>query len=117
LSPEGLTLGTAMRDSVPRLLTAQRPAPAAPALLLPGGALALLVGLWVALRTAAPPLPRRPLVASPVGALVLYTAGALRTAGASDPYGLLGGGIVLVSVAGWTALDRASNVAPTTAPA
>src|SRR5690606_23059207 len=45
LSPEGLTLGTAMRDSVPRLLTAQRPAPAEPALLLPGGALALLVGL------------------------------------------------------------------------
>src|SRR5690606_5448234 len=38
LNPEGLDVETAVRDSVPRLLTARRPAPASPALLLPGAA-------------------------------------------------------------------------------
>ena len=48
----------------------------------------------------------RGLVAAPVGAAVLYTAGALLTAGRADRFGLLAATIVVVSAAGWLLLDR-----------
>jgi transglutaminase-like putative cysteine protease len=106
LRPLGITPAEAARDSIPRLLTALRPAPPSADLLLPGVALALLTGTWVALRTVGGSTRGQGLVAAPVGAAVLYTAGALLTAGAADRSGILVGAIVVVAVAGWLLLDR-----------
>ncbi|HEY8475015.1 MAG TPA: transglutaminaseTgpA domain-containing protein [Natronosporangium sp.] len=96
--------GSVLRDAIPRLLTAARPAPATPELLLPGIGFAALVGIWVGLRTLPPPKPGGRLVAAPVGGLALYTAGALLSAGSADPRGLVAGALVVVSAAGWLAL-------------
>src|SRR6266511_4099963 len=92
----------ALRDAVPRLLTAPRPAPATPDLLLPGAFFAMLVGVWVAVRT----LSSAGLVAAPAGAAALYAAGALLTAGRADRHGVVATALVLLTVASWLLLDR-----------
>ncbi|HEY7224491.1 MAG TPA: transglutaminase domain-containing protein [Micromonosporaceae bacterium] len=122
--PSGTGVATAMRDAVPRLLTARRPAPATAEFLLPGVVTALLVGVWVALRTVGgPPAPHdrtvgvrgRGLVAAPVGAVALYTGGTLLTAGTGDRTGLIAGAIVAVSAVGWVGLERFRRIARRTA--
>jgi transglutaminase-like putative cysteine protease len=107
LAPSGLSVAPAVRDSLPRLLTAQRPAPTTPALLLPGVVAAVLVGTWVALRTVTAPVSARGrgLVAAPAGAIILYVGGALLTAGGADRTGVLGAAIVAVTATGWLILD------------
>jgi transglutaminase-like putative cysteine protease len=102
--PAGEGLVETLRNAVPRLLTAPRPAPPTPELLLPGVLLALLTGLWVGLRTLAG-RSGSAFVAAPAGAVVLYAAGALLTAGAADPYGVGAGAILVLSAAGWLVLD------------
>src|SRR6266511_2072348 len=97
----------ALRDAVPRLLTAPRPAPATPDLLLPGAFFAMLVGVWVAVRT----LSSAGLVAAPAGAAALYAAGALLTAGRADRHGVVATALVLLTVASWLLLDRPPNPA------
>lgn len=96
----------ALRDGLPRLLTAPRPAPAVPGLLLPGVVLAILVGLGVGVRMTRPGGGR---FAPLVGAAVLYVAGALLTAGRSDRYGLLAVAIVACAAAGWATGTRGAN--------
>jgi transglutaminase-like putative cysteine protease len=121
LAPEGTDAATAIRDSVPRLHTARRPAPPDSALLLPGLVTALLVGVWAALRTVTPAFgsarppgtPRgRGLVAAPAGSLVLYTGGALLTAGTGDRTGVLAGAIIALTAAGWLGLEPFRRATP-----
>jgi transglutaminase-like putative cysteine protease len=91
----------AVLDSVPRLLTAPRPAPATPALLVPGVLLVVVVSLVSALTLGA-----RALVVPAAGGAVLYVAAALLTAGRADPHGL-GAAVLLVVIAvGWVVIDR-----------
>ncbi|CAM4080172.1 transglutaminase domain-containing protein [Kibdelosporangium persicum] len=110
----GTGLVTALRDSVPRLLTAPRPAPATIDLMLPGALLAAIVGLIVAARVAR---DGRALVAPPAGASVLYVATALLTNGQADRYGLAAAGLLLLTAAGWLFLDRPNgrHIAPASA--
>ncbi|MGQ0839627.1 transglutaminaseTgpA domain-containing protein [Actinokineospora sp.] len=96
-----------LRDSVPRLLTAARPAPPTPDLLMPGVLLAFCVAVVVAVSVAG---GSRALVAPPAGAVVLYTAGALLTAGRADPRGLVALAVVVLATAGWVLIDRAETV-------
>lgn len=91
----------AVLDSVPRLLTAPRPAPATPALLVPGVLLVVVVSLVSAMTLAA-----RALVVPAAGGVVLYVAAALLTAGQADPHGF-GAVVLLVVIAvGWVVIDR-----------
>lgn len=87
-------------DSVPRLLTAPRPAPADIGLLVPAALLVWLTSLAVALAVTAPGRAR---IAPLIGALVLQVAGALLTAGAGDPHGAVAAASVLLILAGWIA--------------
>lgn len=95
-------------DIVPRLLTAARPAPATPQLLLPGVLLVFAVSLVVAVSLAR---KGKSLVAPAVGAALLYTAGALLTAGRADRYGVVAVSLVLLLVFGWLVIDRAEAAA------
>ncbi|WP_424184981.1 hypothetical protein ACOBQX_24245 [Actinokineospora sp. G85] len=94
-----------LRDSVPRLLTAARPAPPTTDLLMPGVVVVFCVAVVVAVSISG----GRVLVGPPIGAVVLYAAGALLTAGAADPHGLVAVGVVVVAVVGWVLLDRWST--------
>ncbi|MDT0157718.1 transglutaminase domain-containing protein [Microbacterium sp. ARD32] len=85
-------------DAIPRLLTAARPAPGDVDLLMPAGLLVWLTSLAVALATTAPGRAR---IAPLIGAIVLQTAGALLTAGAGDPQGVVAAASVLLVLAGW----------------
>jgi transglutaminase-like putative cysteine protease len=99
----GVLSGPALRDAVPRLLTAPRPAPATAELLLPGVLLAALVGLFAGIRAAR---AGGGFFAPVAGAAVLYVAAALLTAGRADPYGLAAALLVGCTVAGWAMLER-----------
>lgn len=96
-----LTLPAALRDAVPSLLTAPRPAPGTPALLLPGVLLAALAGTWAGARACR---ANRGAVAPAAAGATLYLAGALLTAGESDPRGILAAALVVAAAANW--LDR-----------
>ncbi|MFL6122481.1 DUF3488 and transglutaminase-like domain-containing protein [Actinophytocola sp.] len=97
----------AVIDSVPRLLTAPRPAPVTADLLVPGVLLVVVVSLVSALSVRA-----RALVVPAVGGAVLYVAAALLTAGQADPRGF--GALVLLAVTGlgWVLVDRGRRRAP-----
>jgi transglutaminase-like putative cysteine protease len=103
--PDGVAPTAALRDTVARLLTEQRPAPASPELLAPGVLLVVVVATWVAVRTVRTRGRGAGLVAAPVGAVALYTAAALLTAGKADPKGYVAGAIVVLAAAGWFVLD------------
>ncbi|OLR95455.1 DUF3488 and transglutaminase-like domain-containing protein [Actinokineospora bangkokensis] len=102
-----------LRDSVPRLLTAARPAPPTADLLMPGAVLVFCVALVVGVSLAG---KSRTLVGPPIGAVVLYLAGALLTAGAADPFGLVAVAVVVVAAAGWVVLDRVEGEGVARAP-
>jgi transglutaminase-like putative cysteine protease len=104
-SPAGLP--TALRDAVPSLLTAARPAPGTPLLLLPGVLFAALVGTWVGVRACR---PRGGDAAPAVGAGALYVAGALLSAGRADPHGILAGLLVLGAAVNWLDRERGKRV-------
>src|SRR5262245_57188299 len=95
-----------LRDGVPRLLTAARPAPATAALLFPGVLLAVLIGVWVGARSAR---PKGGQFAPLVGAAILYLGGALLSAGEEDRYGVIAFLLVLSGAAGWAATERRSS--------
>lgn len=96
--PPALSVLAPLIDSVPRLLTAPRPAPTDPAYLVPAALLVYLTALVVALATVG----RRTTSPAPlVGAVVLHTAGAALTAGRSDHLGLAALLTALVLVLGW----------------
>lgn len=88
-------------DAVPRLLTAPRPAPSDPSLLVPVALLTWTVALAVAVAIVG---SRRAGVAPLLGAVALHLAGALLTAGRGD---LLGTSALATGVAlllGWVLL-------------
>ncbi|MGH3859718.1 DUF3488 and transglutaminase-like domain-containing protein [Actinokineospora sp.] len=95
-----------LRDSVARLLTSARPAPPTPDLLMPGVLLVFLVALVVAVSLAG---ERRSMIGPPVGAVVLYTAGALVTAGRADGRGLVAVAVVVLAAFGWVVVDRVES--------
>ncbi|GAB2963431.1 transglutaminaseTgpA domain-containing protein [Saccharothrix stipae] len=90
-------------DLVPRLLTAARPAPATPELLVPGALLVFGVSLVVVLALVR---RGRSLLAPVVGAAVLYTCTALLTAGRADRYGVVAVVLVALVALGWLLVDR-----------
>ncbi|MGF2949393.1 DUF3488 and transglutaminase-like domain-containing protein [Microbacterium alcoholitolerans] len=87
-------------DSIPRLLTAARPAPSDIDLLMPSALLVWLTALAVALAVTAHGRAR---IAPLIGVLVLQVAGALLTAGTGDPHGAVAAASVLLILAGWIA--------------
>lgn len=91
----------AVIDSVPRLLTAPRPAPVAADLLVPGVLLVVVVALVSALSLRA-----KVLVVPAVGGAVLYVAAALLTAGQADPHGFGALALLAVTGLGWVLADR-----------
>lgn len=99
-------------DAVPRLLTAPRPAPADPSLLVPVALLTWTVALAVAVAVVG---GRRAGVAPLFGAVALHLAGALLTAGRGD---LLGTSALATGVAlllGWVLLPAQERPAGTQA--
>nr|WP_279495576.1 transglutaminase domain-containing protein [Actinocrispum wychmicini] len=105
-SPPGqkLSLLDTLSGTIPRLLTAPRPAPATPMLLTPGVLLVVVVSLVAALSVRG-----RSLLAPAVGAAALYTAAALLTAGEADRRGLVAVALLVVIGVGWVVVDRARN--------
>ncbi|WP_329793286.1 transglutaminase domain-containing protein [Lentzea sp. DG1S-22] len=101
-------------DTVPRLLTAARPAPATPELLVPG--LLLIIGvstgavLSVSKRGTALFVPA-------LGAATLYVSAALLTTGRADEYGLVALTLVVLLALGWLIIDRRGPVVPPAVPA
>ncbi|UVS77771.1 transglutaminase domain-containing protein [Actinokineospora sp. UTMC 2448] len=91
-----------LRDSVPRLLTAARPAPPSVDLLMPGAVLVFCVAVLAAVS-----LRGARLLGPPLAAVALYAAGALLTGGQADPYGLVAVGVVAVTLAGWVRVAEA----------
>lgn len=91
----------AVIDSVPRLLTAPRPAPVTVDLLVPGVLLVVVVSLVSALSLRA-----KAFVVPAVGGAVLYLAAALLTAGRADPHGLGAAALLAVTGLGWVLADR-----------
>jgi transglutaminase-like putative cysteine protease len=100
----GLAPASLVFDAVPRLLTAPRPAPATPDLLAAGGLLGVVVGAFVGVRAARPGGGG---YAPVVGAVLLYLAGALLTAGGSDPRGLLALALLACAVSVWASRESA----------
>lgn len=96
-------------DSVPRLLTAPRPAPPDPAHLVPSALLAWLTALVIALIVVG---RRRAGASVLVGAAVLHLAGGLLTAGRGDPMGLAALTTVVVLLLGWVWLPGRGTRAP-----
>ncbi|MBZ2199342.1 transglutaminase-like domain-containing protein [Occultella gossypii] len=94
-------------DSVPRLLTAPRPAPADVGYLVPTALLVWIVALGVAVvavgraRATAAPL---------VGAVALQVAGGLLTAGRADPSGAVALATAVVLLLGWVLLPSQARV-------
>lgn len=99
----GVLDGAALRDAVPRLLTAPRPAPPTAPLLLPGVLLATMVGLFAGIRATR---SKGGFFAPVAGAAVLYVAGALLSAGRSDRHGVVAILLVVCAIAGWAMLER-----------
>jgi transglutaminase-like putative cysteine protease len=91
----------AVVDSVPRLLTAPRPAPVTAGLLVPGALLVAVVSLVCALSLRA-----RTSIVPAVGGAVLYVATALLTAGQADPLGFGALALLAVTGLGWVLVDR-----------
>jgi transglutaminase-like putative cysteine protease len=89
----------AVIDSVPRLLTAPRPAPVTVDLLVPGVLLVVVVALVSALSGTM-------LVIPAIGGAVLYVAAALLTAGQADPRGFGALGLLAAIGLGWVLVDR-----------
>jgi hypothetical protein len=89
----------AVIDSVPRLLTAPRPAPVTVDLLVPGVLLVVVVVLVSA-------LSGKVLVIPAIGGAVLYVAAALLTAGQADPRGFGALGLLAAIGLGWVLVDR-----------
>jgi len=114
-SSPGLTLLGPLVDAVPRLLTAPRPAPADPSLLVPAALLVWLVALAVAVAVTRSP---RAGVAPLLGAVVLHAAGALLTAGRGDALGTAAVATALAVLLGWVLLPAGRpRPAPTTGAA
>ncbi|CCH30575.1 transglutaminaseTgpA domain-containing protein [Actinosynnema sp. NPDC047251] len=90
-------------DLVPRVLTAARPAPATPELLVPGALLTFAVAFAVAVSVAG---RGRSLLAPVIGTALLYTGTALLTAGGADRNGLVAVGLVALIALGWLLVDR-----------
>src|SRR5262249_9073112 len=86
--------------SVPRLLTAPRPAPVTLDLLVPGVLLVVVVSLVSALSLRA-----MAFVVPAVGGVVLYLAAALLTAGHADPHGFGAVALLAVTGLGWGCAD------------
>lgn len=99
----------AVIDSVPRLLTAPRPAPVTPDLLVPGVLLVVVVALVSALSVVG---KGKALVVPACGAAVLYVAAALLTAGQADPRGFGALGLLAAIGLGWVLIDRSRRSAP-----
>lgn len=95
------TLAQSLTDAVPRLLTEPLPLEARADLLAAPVVLVALVSLLAGLR-----LDSRTRVGPVAGALALYLAGALLSAGRTDPHGILAVLLVALAVAGWVLLDR-----------
>ncbi|WP_154697914.1 DUF3488 and transglutaminase-like domain-containing protein [Lentzea guizhouensis] len=96
-------------DTVPRLLTAARPAPATPELLVPG----LLLVFGVAVATVLSVAKQRTALFVPaLGAAVLYVSAALLTAGRADRYGITALVLVVLLALGWLIIDRRGPVVP-----
>ncbi len=95
------TLVESLADAVPRLLTEPLPYVSRPDLLAAPVVLVALVSLLAGLR-----LDARARVGPVAGALVLYLAGALLSAGETDPHGVLAMLLVALALAGWIMLDR-----------
>ncbi|MFC5287578.1 transglutaminaseTgpA domain-containing protein [Actinokineospora guangxiensis] len=94
-----------LRDSVPRLLTAARPAPPTVDLLMPGVVFVFCVAV-----VAAVSLRGTRLLGPPLAAVALYASGALLTGGSADPYGLAAVGVVAIALAGWVRRSEAPAV-------
>jgi transglutaminase-like putative cysteine protease len=90
-----------LRDMVPRLLSVAYPAPTEPELLLPGVLLAVVVGVFTAIRVVQ---AGGGMMAPVVGAAGLYLAAALLSAGRADRYGWVAGVLVVAALAGWRAI-------------
>jgi transglutaminase-like putative cysteine protease len=99
----------AVIDSLPRLLTAPRPAPVTVDLLVPGVLLVVVVALVSALSMLG---KGKALVVPAVGGAVLYVSAALLTAGRGDPRGYGALGLLAVTGLGWVLLDRGKRRAP-----
>ncbi|WP_156252757.1 DUF3488 and transglutaminase-like domain-containing protein [Pseudactinotalea terrae] len=97
----GLSALGPLIDAVPRLLTAPRPAPPDPSLLVPAALLVWIVGLGVALAAVG---GRRAGVAPLIGAATLHIAGALLTAGRGDVIGTSALATALALLVGWVLL-------------
>ncbi len=95
------TLVESLADAIPRLLTEPLPYVSRPDLLAAPVVLVALVSLLAGLR-----LDARARVGPVAGALVLYLAGALLSAGETDPHGVLAMLLVALALAGWIMLDR-----------
>ncbi len=95
------TLVASLADAVPRLLTEPLPYVARADLLAAPVVLVALVSLLAGLR-----LDARTQVGPVAGALLLYVAGALLSAGRTDPHGILAILLVALALAGWIMLDR-----------
>lgn len=96
-------------DTVPRLLTAARPAPATPELLTPG----LLLIIGVSTVTVLSVTKRGTALFVPaLGSATLYVAAALLTTGRADRYGLTALVLVVVLALGWLIIDRRGPVVP-----
>lgn len=96
-------------DTVPRLLTAARPAPATPELLVPG--LLLIIGVSTGMVLS---VTKRgtALFVPALGAATLYVSAALLTTGRADRYGLVALTLVVVLALGWLIIDRRGPVVP-----
>ncbi|SFQ98633.1 Transglutaminase-like superfamily protein [Lentzea waywayandensis] len=96
-------------DTVPRLLTAARPAPATPELLVPG--LLLIIGVSTGMVLS---VTKRgtALFVPALGAATLYVSAALLTTGRADRYGLVALTLVAVLALGWLIIDRRGPVVP-----
>jgi transglutaminase-like putative cysteine protease len=95
------TLVESLSDAIPRLLTEPLPLTARADLLAAPVVLVALVSLLAGLR-----MDGRTRMGPVAGALVLYVAGAVLSAGATDPHGLLAMLLVALALAGWIMLDR-----------
>lgn len=100
-SGAGLSIEQTVQDVVPRLLTAPQPYAARADLVVGPLLLTALVSLLVGLR-----VDSRLRVEPVAGAAVLYVAGALLTAGAADPVGLVAVLLLVVALLGWVLLDE-----------
>ncbi|MGW6934406.1 DUF3488 and transglutaminase-like domain-containing protein [Lentzea sp. NPDC054927] len=96
-------------DTVPRLLTAARPAPATPELLVPG--LLLIIGVST-VTVLSVTRQKTALFVPALGSAALYVSAALLTTGRADRYGLVALVLVVLLALGWLIIDRRGPVVP-----